>query len=91
MQGEPQVRLFLGDSPVILDQLTKTGLHPNDLTFFYLDAHWRDALPLREELRIIATQHACAVVMVDDFKVEDDSGYGFDIYGNGCEMSAHPG
>lgn len=88
LQGEPQVRLFLGDSPVILDQLTKTGLHPNDLTFFYLDAHWRDALPLREELRIIATQHVRAVVMVDDFKVEDDPGYGFDIYGNGCEISA---
>ncbi len=89
LQGEPQVELSLGDSPVILDQLVwKAGLHPNNLTFFYLDAHWRDTLPLREELRIIATQHARAVVMVDDFKVEDDPGYGFDSYGNGCEISA---
>jgi hypothetical protein len=87
LEGEAQVELFLGDSPVILDQLTKTRLHPDDLAFFYLDAHWLETLPLPVELRIIAAQHARAVVMIDDFKVEDDPGYGFDSYADGREIS----
>jgi hypothetical protein len=50
----------------------------NDPTLFYLDAHWEEYLPLRDELQLIYNNFPRAVVLVDDFKVDDDLGYGFD-------------
>lgn len=50
--------------------------------FFYLDAHWYDFLPLKQEIEIISARWEQFVIMVDDFKVEGDSGYGYDDYGS---------
>jgi hypothetical protein len=83
LRNEPQVHLELGESSEFLNTLTRNTLGEADLTFFYLDAHWGDHLPLPEELNIIATHHARAVVMIDDFKIEDDPGYGYDSYESG--------
>jgi hypothetical protein len=47
---------------------------------FYLDSHWENHLPLKEELQLIFENYGEAVVLIDDFKVEDDPGYGFDSY-----------
>jgi hypothetical protein len=52
-----------------------------DPCFIYLDAHWYDHLPLREELDIIKGKFCRYLVVVDDFKVETDQGYAFDVYG----------
>jgi hypothetical protein len=49
--------------------------------FFYLDSHWKDYLPLRDELSLVFGSYPNAVVMVDDFQVEGDDGYGYDNYG----------
>lgn len=49
--------------------------------FHYLDAHWYEYLPIREELRLILTGSDRHVIMIDDFRVEDDPGYGYDDYG----------
>ena len=49
--------------------------------FFYLDAHWYNYLPLLDELTLVSDNLAEAVVMIDDFQVADDAGYGFDDYG----------
>jgi hypothetical protein len=67
--------------------------------FFYLDAHWYDwfdgrgwssfgtryfgDLPLAEEVQLAFRYWPEAVVMVDDFAVPDDPGYGFDDHGAG--------
>lgn len=51
--------------------------------FFYLDAHDSGDLPLREELEIIFENWSDAVVMIDDFMVPHDSGYGYGDYGVG--------
>jgi len=51
------------------------------VVLFYLDAHWEEDLPLLDELAIIARHVRRPVVMVDDFEVPDDPGYGFDDYG----------
>ena len=48
---------------------------------FLPDAHWNDDLPLAEELEIVFSHNSNAVVMVDDFRVPGDSGYGYDDYG----------
>jgi predicted O-methyltransferase YrrM len=59
----------------------------NAVTFFYLDAHWAEDLPLREEVEIITENFPKAVIMIDDFEVPDDPGYGFDDYGRGQRLS----
>jgi hypothetical protein len=87
LRNEQQVQLALGESPEFLETLTRETLAGEDLTFFYLDAHWREHLPLREELNVIATRHPRAVVMIDDFKIEDDRGYGYDSYDGGQEIA----
>lgn len=50
---------------------------------FYLDAHWGEDLPLAEEIDLIFSHRPDAIVMIDDFQVPWDSGYGFDNYGIG--------
>ena len=54
---------------------------------FYLDAHWKDDLPLVEELRIITGSDLQWVVMIDDFKVPFDDGYSYDDYGPGKALN----
>ena len=54
---------------------------------FYLDAHWNADLPLAEELEITFGRCPAAVVMVDDFQVPNDSGYGYDDYGPGKALT----
>jgi hypothetical protein len=81
----PNVKLFHGDSRIGLRRLFDGALHPlSDLTvFFYLDAHWNDDLPLAEEINIVFSRCPLAVVMIDDFEVPSDAGYGYDDYGPG--------
>lgn len=57
-------------------------------TLFYLDAHWFDHLPLREEAELIVAHFPNAVIVVDDFEVPGDDGYGFDDYGPDKKLSA---
>ena len=63
----PDVTVELGDSREILRRL---GERPGDpTTLFYLDAHWEQDLPLREEVEIIAKGWQSGVVVIDDFEV----------------------
>ena len=87
LRAETRVHLMLDDSAQFLEKLTAGTLSETDLVFFYLDAHWNGRLPLQQELSIIRAQHAHAVVMIDDFKVEDDVGYGYDSYDGGQEIT----
>ena len=84
------VKLLYGDSRTGLHKLFHRVLHPlSELTiFFYLDAHWNDDLPLAEEIDIIFSHCPMAVVVIDDFEVPFDAGYGFDDYGPGKALVA---
>lgn len=84
------VKLLYGDSRTGLHKLFDGALHPlSRLTiFFYLDAHWNDDLPLAEEIDIIFSHCPMAVVIIDDFEVPFDAGYGFDDYGPGKALVA---
>lgn len=64
--------------PFLQDRIARTASGAREL--FYLDSHWEDHLPLREELELIFNYYSQCIVLVDDFKVEDDAGYGFDQY-----------
>lgn len=57
-------------------------LPSNKNSFIYLDAHWNEDLPLRDELQIVFEHWTDnLVVMIDDFCVPDDRGYTYDDYG----------
>lgn len=83
------VSLILGDSRSALREILAGPLltSHNDTILFYLDAHWGDDLPLAEELDIIFSLCPKAIVMVDDFQVPDDQGYGYDDYGPGKALT----
>jgi len=76
------IRLVLKDSRAFLRDLAAT-IPATTTCLFYLDAHWHSDLPLAEELRIIAKAWKEYVVVVDDFSVPGDAGYGYDSYGRG--------
>jgi hypothetical protein len=83
------VHLILGDSRRGLRELFGGSLRPllRSNLFFYLDAHWSEDLPLLEELELIVNECSSALIMIDDFKVPDESNYGFDDYGPGKALT----
>jgi hypothetical protein len=87
LRSRSNAHLYLGDSRESLRQLIQDSAMPKDRVFFYLDAHWREDLPLREEVDLIFRHWTRPVVMVDDFQVPDDPGYKFDDYGEGKKLS----
>jgi hypothetical protein len=82
MASRPNVTVFRGSSVPFLKAKTVAATDAlNGLFLFYLDAHWDEHLPLREELELIFAHFQNAVVLIDDFKVPDDPGYEYDDYG----------
>jgi len=81
------VRLQRGDSRAGLERLASTGALPPGPVLFYLDAHGLGDLPLAAEIEIVNRHWHEAVVIIDDFAVPDDPGYGFDDYGDGRALT----
>jgi hypothetical protein len=76
-----------GDSRPFLRSLAANKHLCGKVILFYLDAHWNSDLPLAEELEIIFTHWRQAVILIDDFQVIDDPGYGYDDYGSGNSLN----
>jgi predicted O-methyltransferase YrrM len=74
------------DSRSFLKELASTELSQKKV-FIYLDAHWYEDLPLREELELIGKTWKESVIMIDDFQVPGDPGYGYDNYGIGKKLT----
>jgi hypothetical protein len=90
LNGLPGIHYTLGDSRQFLRTLFSSELSPSKLSkpvFFYLDAHWHDDLPLGDEIDIIGQNLKEFVIMVDDFEVPGDAGYGWDNYGGKKALS----
>src|SRR5439155_1380246 len=73
----PNVRVVHGASVASLATVPRE----RDPVFCYLDAHRAANLPLRGELQTIFDRMPRAVVLIDDFAIPDDPGYGFGDYG----------
>jgi hypothetical protein len=71
------------DSVAALERWSQASDVVSKRTLFYLDAHWERYLPLRKELEIISRKFSSWTAVIDDFKVPEDAGYGFDDYGAG--------
>jgi hypothetical protein len=84
----PNAKVSLQSSvPFLKERIARGSVAKNTRQFFYLDSHWEHHLPLREELELIFNHYTHAVVLIDDFKVEDDPGYGFDHYAPDMELT----
>lgn len=81
------VRRYSGDSRQFLRRLAATPDLADKTVLFYLDAHGNGELPLAEEIDIIFRHWRRAVVLIDDFQVPDDAGYGYDNYGPGKALN----
>ena len=79
LSGFSNVRLMLCDSRDLFKSIV-SGKADNESAFIYLDAHWLDDLPLLEEIRIIDANWDNFIILIDDFQVPGDSGYGYDRY-----------
>lgn len=90
MRRAQNVKIIEGDSRDVLRELLDSPAWSTGGTnsFFYLDAHWNDDLPLAEEIGIIFARCQDAIVMVDDFAVPGDDGYTYDDYGPGKVLNA---
>lgn len=85
-RSDDGVRVFGGHSPPVLARLGRDSAVPACGVLFYLDAHGERPPPLLEELRTIGTYWSDWLVMIDDFAVPGDPGYGFDDYGAGHRL-----
>jgi hypothetical protein len=70
--------VFHGDSKAMLSNLAAE--RPFQRPLAYLDAHWWSEMPVESELNLIFDAFPEAVVVIDDFQVEDDPGYAYDQY-----------
>jgi hypothetical protein len=80
----PRVSVDFADSRAFLNKVRRRNKSP---LFFYLDAHWGEDLPLRQELSEILARWDDAIIMIDDFQVPDDANYGCDDYGDGKRLA----
>jgi len=85
--GNLHIRVFWNDSRAILKNLSRLESLKDARPFLYLDAHWNEDCPLAEEINLAFATWPQSVVMVDDFKVPNDEGYGFDSYGPGRSLA----
>ena len=86
LRNRPNVEIRRGNSAAILRDIVSRGDWSNERVLFYLDAHWGNELPLREEIEIVMQHFRQAVVIVDDFAVPGDPDYIFDDYGPGKRL-----
>ncbi|MFA5859198.1 MAG: hypothetical protein WC955_09040 [Elusimicrobiota bacterium] len=76
------IKLINASSAKYIEEMISTGLiTDNDNCFFFLDAHWGEYWPLRDEIRVIL-QLKRSIIVIDDFVVPFHPEAGFDIYGN---------
>ncbi len=85
---DQRTHIYLDDSRRFLRTLAVDPAVPKKQAFFYLDAHVHDDLPVREEVATIAENWTEYVVVIDDFQVPGDPGYGFGDYGPGNQLTA---
>jgi hypothetical protein len=87
LEPKKNVEVTQLDSVAFLNDMVRKGEATAEPTLFYLDAHWYEYLPLRDELIIVFDNFPQAVVLIDDFEVPLDPGYRFDDYGEGKALN----
>jgi hypothetical protein len=82
----PRVQIYQLDARLFLERVLNETPVSNKVVFFYLDAHWQEDLPLLDEIEIVFKSPCLPLVVIDDFRVPNDSGYQFDNFGPGKSL-----
>ena len=83
----PKIEVIHGDSPTEIRRVAARATHESSARVFaYLDAHWGLSLPTRWEILELLSSWDSVCIVVDDFKVPGDPGYGYDDYGPGMAL-----
>lgn len=77
-----QIVLNVGDSVIEIRKVLSKLDPSKSRVLAYLDAHWYDAVPTTEELEALNSWGGSWIAIIDDFKVPNDSGYKYDVYGD---------
>lgn len=81
-QSNPNIKLICNSSEKFIKKIIDNSLVTNnDRCFFYLDAHWGEYWPLRDEIHEILRLKR-SIIVIDDFVVPFHPEAGFDVYGN---------
>lgn len=75
INGTKEITLFWGNSPEVISQIIKYLEEP---VIFYLDAHWKEYWPIKDEIRAIKPKPS-SLIVIHDFKVPGKP-FGYDIY-----------
>lgn len=76
-----KIKLVVGDSVERISQILGKTNPKDSRILAYLDAHWYTAVPTTAEIEALINWGGSWIAIVDDFKVPDDKGYRFDVYG----------
>ena len=76
----------MNDSKNIESILKEKKIDNANRVFFYLDAHHENDYPLLDELKFITSFYNNNLILIDDFQVPGDDGYGFDSF-NGKKLN----
>lgn len=82
--------IFNESSQYFLNKIFDTYNLKKDLNFFYLDAHgWGYKWNLKNEIKIITNKLKKAIILIDDFKVPNNSNFIYGCYDNKkCDKNA---
>jgi hypothetical protein len=82
LANQKNIKLVHNDSKDLDKILVKNGINLNtqNKIFFYLDAHSDDDYPLVDEIKYIFQNYKSFILLIDDFQVPNDNGYGYDSY-----------
>ncbi|MGI9319518.1 MAG: hypothetical protein ACR2QW_19470 [bacterium] len=87
LKADPNIHLSCGDSRLELQNIAEQNHLERQRGLVYLDAHWGEELPLLDELNFVFTKLPDSIVVIDDFQVPYDAGYGYDDYGSGQALT----
>jgi hypothetical protein len=72
------VKIVLGNSPDVIEAVAPV-LQKSGLTVYFLDAHWGDYWPIRDEIKVLQ-KYDNLILIADDFKVPSRKDWGYISY-----------
>lgn len=79
LKGLQNIHFHLGSSDLVLQRILPDMIQ--EFLLFFLDAHWLDYWPLREEVKAISKTHKNkCIIVIDDCKVPNRADIPFDTY-----------
>ena len=77
-----KIQCILGNSVTEMEKILRDLDPKSERVLAYLDAHWLDEIPTKQELELLCEWGGEWIAVIDDFQVPNDDSYLFDSYGS---------